>query len=330
MKRLLILSSILLFCQYSFSQFSYSKDTILMGSAFNFTAIHAEKEGAQQAVFAGIQEVYRIECFLSSWKDSSETSAINRNAGKQAVKVSLELYDLLLRSKKISALSNGYFDVSFASINKLWQFNQQEQLAPDSALVKQSIQKINYKNIVLDSVSSSVFLLEEGMKIGFGAIGKGYAADRAKELMKNLGAESGVVNAGGDVLAWGTKLDGSLWTIGIADPAHKNEILSTIEIDNFAIVTSGDYERYLTIKEERYGHIINPKTGYPVKGVLSVTVLAPTAELADALATTIFILGEEEGIALANHLKGVECILINAENKFFFSEGIQLNLFEDE
>lgn len=128
----------------------------------------------------------------------------------------------------------------------------------------------------------------------------------------------------------GKKIDGELWTIGIADPQHKNGILSTIEIDNFAIVTSGDYERYLIMNGERYGHIINPKTGYPVKGVLSVTVLAPTAELADALATTIFILGEKDGIALANHLKSVECILINAENKFFYSEGIQLNLFEDE
>lgn len=177
-----------------------------MGSAFNFTAIHSSEALAEKAVFAGISEVYRIENLISSWKESSETSAINRNAGKQAVPVSEELYQLIYRSKKISSLSNAYFDISFASIDKLWKFNQQEQEAPDSALVLQSIQKINYKNIELDSIHRSVFLKEEGMKIGFGAIGKGYAADRAKFVMKELGVESGVVNAGGDLLAWGKKL----------------------------------------------------------------------------------------------------------------------------
>jgi thiamine biosynthesis lipoprotein len=305
---------------------SYSKDTLLMGSTFTFTALHSNYELAQKAVHLGISEVVRIEALISSWKATSQTSEINRNAGMKAVLVDKELFNLIDRSLKISQLSQGYFDISFASIDKIWTFKGQIQELPSDAVLAASVAKINYKDIILDKVSGTVFLKNMGMKIGFGAIGKGYAADMAKEVMLNLGIENGVVNAGGDLLAWGYKSNGKAWSIGIADPNDKNRVLSNIEITNQAIVTSGDYERYVLINGERYGHIINPKTGLPVKGISSVTVIANSAEIADALATTVFVLGQEEGLKLIDHLDGVECIVINSKNKILYSKGVNLNL----
>lgn len=313
-------------CLQSQQLFSYSEDTLLMGSSFTFTALHERKEVAIAAVQEGIAEVFRIEALISSWKATSQTSEINRNAGIHPVVVANELYNLIERSLKISQLSQGYFDISFASIDKLWFFNGKEQEMPSDSALAFSVSKINYKNILLNKEDQSVFLKNLGMKIGFGAIGKGYAADKAKEVMQALGINNGVVNAGGDLLAWGYKNNGKAWSVGIADPNNKNRVLSNIEITNQAIVTSGDYERYVLINGERYGHIINPKSGLPVKGVSSVTVIANSAEIADALATTVFVLGPEEGLKLIDHLEGVECIVINSKNKILYSKGVNLNL----
>ena len=305
---------------------SYSKDTILMGSTFTFTALHQDPSIAKEAIQAGMSEVIRIEALISSWQKRSQTHQINSNAGIKAVVVDKELFELIERSLKISQMSNGYFDISFASIDKIWQFNGQEQSMPSDSLLTYSVAKINYKDILLNRDDFSVFLKNEGMKIGFGAIGKGYAADKAKAVMLAYGIENGVVNAGGDLLAWGAKANGKAWSVGIADPNNPNRVLSNIEVSNQAIVTSGDYERFVIVNGERYGHIINPKTGMPVKGILSVTVLAPSAEIADALATTVFVLGPEDGLKLINHLEGVECIIINSKNNLLYSKGVNLNL----
>lgn len=311
--------------------FSFSKDTILMGSAFTLTAVNEDSAVAKEAVFAGIIEIFRIEALISSWKPSSQTSIINANAGQSPVVVDEELFNLIDRSIKFSKLSNGYFDISFASLDKIWQFNGQEQALPDREELLQSVSKIDYEKILLNYENHSVLLKDAGMKIGFGAIGKGYAADRAKKIMLSFGIENGVVNASGDILAWGTKPSGELWRIGIADPSNKNKVLSTIEITDQAVVTSGSYEKFVVIDGVPHGHIINPKTGMPAKGVLSVTIIAETGEMADAMATTVFVLGEVEGLKLVNHLKGVECIIINDKNILLYSTGISLNqLYESE
>lgn len=302
-----------------------SKDTILMGSAFTFTAVHDTWEGAQLAIDKGIEEVIRIESIISSWSPSSETSEVNRNAGIRPVKVSKELFDLVYRSKKISELSNGYFDISFASIDKVWKFDGSDVVVPSEDNLKASVAKINFQNIVLDADNQTVFLKDKGMKIGFGAIGKGYAANKAKAVMKALNANDGVVNAGGDLVSWGTRPDGSPWTIGIADPQNKENIISYLNISDMAVVTSGNYERYVEIEGERYCHIINPKTGWPVKGTKSVTIICADGEIADALATTVFVLGPEEGVKLIDHLKGVECIIVNDDNQFVYSQNVKLN-----
>jgi len=162
------------------------------------------------------------------------------------------------------------------------------------------------------------------MKIGFGAIGKGYAADKAKKLLQIQGVKAGLINASGDLNCWGKQPNGVSWKVGITNPLNKNKIYSWFDIDNQAVVTSGNYEKFIQFNGKKYSHIINPKTGYPANGIVSATVFAPKAELADALATSIFVMGTSVGIDMINQLKGVDCIIIDDKNKVHASKGIQL------
>lgn len=303
--------------------FGASVDTLLMGSAFSFTAIHDQGNIEQKAIRAGIDEVIRIEKLISSWDTKSQTSKINANAGIHPVKADKELIQLIQRSKKISQLSKGAFDISFASLKPFWKFDSTYAALPDSALVEQSIQKINYINILL--TDSTVFLKEKGMKIDFGAIGKGYAANRAKLKMIATGIENGIVNAGGDLICWGVNEEKKDWSIGIADPTNKTNIISWLNISNMAVVTSGNYEKFIQLNDQKYCHILNPKTGWPVGEIQSVTIICKDAEIADAIATTVFILGKEEGIHFLNKLKGIEGFIVDDQNNLLYSNHIHLN-----
>ena len=314
--------SMVLFAMCLNAQVSVTVDTILMGSAFNFTGVHQSESTAREGIDLAIEEVVRIERLISSWDNNSETTAVNRKAGIEPVIVSLELIELIERAKKISRLSNGYFDISYASLDKIWYFDEPFVQVPDETKIKASVEKIDYENIIIDKELQTVFLREKGMKIGFGAIGKGYAANRAKMIMTKNGLESGVVNAGGDLIAWGMKPGDETWKIGITDPLNKNQVIEWLSVNNTAVVTSGNYERYIEINDERYCHIINPKTGWPCKGMSSVTIICQDAELADGLATTVFVLGLKDGMKLINHLQGVEGILFNYGGEPFYSEGL--------
>lgn len=320
-----ILPVFLIICSPSFTQESYSLDTLLMGSAFSFTAIAPTEDEAQVAVKIGFERVVELERMISSWDPNSETSRVNLNAGISPQKVSFELFELVQRSLKISHVTNGVFDVSFASIDKVWNFNKTYTEVPDSTEIKSSVALIDYQNIVLNAQDTTIFLKEKGMKIGFGAIGKGFAAEEAKKIMIENGATSGVVNAGGDLCAWGEKSQENAWTIGIQDPDHKGNILMSIPARDCAVVTSGNYEKFVTINGIDYCHIIHPKTGWPARNMKSVTIICPNAELADGLATSVFILGSKEGMALINQLEGVEAIIIDSHNELFFSHNIQSN-----
>jgi thiamine biosynthesis lipoprotein len=259
-----------------------------MGSAFSFTAINK-----------AIEEVVRIEALISSWKTNSQTSLINRNAGNKPVKVSKELINLITRSIKVSKLSNGYFDITFASLKSVWDFKNTKHTIPDSITIINSVKLINYRNIELND--STVYLKHKGMKLDFGAIGKGYSANRAKLIMEQNHIENGIVNAGGDLISWGGNEENKDWRIGIADPENKKNIISWLNITDMAVVTSGNYEKFVVIDGVKYCHIINPKTGYPTTGIQSVTIICKNAELADDLATTVFILGKHEGLKLINY-----------------------------
>ncbi len=311
---------------YSFSNIAEKRILKLMGSRFEITAIAQSKQQALDAIDAGIAEISRIENLISEWDLKSQTSAINRNAGIDSVSVDIELFNLIRRSIKISQLTNGAFDISFEGIYKLYTFDRGEHPLPDSAIVAKSVKLINWENIKLNPNNHKVYLTEKGMKIGFGSNGKGYAANRAMKLMKSMpGVVGGIVNASGDMMVWGESNHPDGWNIQIANPQDKNKPIAWLKLNNQSIVTSGDYEKYFTSKGIRYSHIINPKTGYPVTEVKSATIISPDAELSDALATSMCVLGIEKGLKLAESLKDVACILVDKDNKIYSTKKLKLN-----
>jgi thiamine biosynthesis lipoprotein len=194
---------------------------------------------------------------------------------------------------------------------------------PDKETAKQTVRLINYKNVILDHEACTVFLKEKGMRIGFGGIGKGYAADRAKQVLMSRGISSGIVNASGDLSAWGTQQNEKPWTIGIADPETKSPF-SHVNITNMAVATSGNYEKFATINGQRYSHTIDPRTGFPVSGIKSVTIISPFAELSDAMATPVTVMGARVGLDLINQMDSIACIIIDDANKIQHSNNIQL------
>lgn len=318
----------LLFSLTSLAQSSTTKKVLhLMGSRFEVVAVHEKEHYRTQAINAAITEIQRIESLITSWDMHSETSKINANAGIQPKKVSEELFNLIERTIKVSELTNGAFDISFNSLDPIWIFDGRTMQSPDSATIKASVDKINYKNILLNRNDHTVYLNKKGMKIGFGAIGKGYAANRAKKVMLDHGIQHGLINAGGDLIAWGKQENGQPWQIGIADPSKEKEYIAWLEIKDMSVVTSGSYEKYVVIAGETYGHIIDPKTGWPVKNIRSVTLVSPDAELSDALATSVFVLGVKDGIDLVNQLKNVECLIIDDQNKIWTSDKLNLNYY---
>jgi len=308
---------------------AYKQVTKLMGVRYEITAVSEDELLARQSIEEAILEIKRIEDLISSWDQHSETSAINRNAGIQPVKVAQELFDLIVRSKKVSALTHGVFDISFASVDQIWKFDGSQTTIPTKEKIAASVSKINYQNIILDAEKSTVFLKEKGMKIGFGAIGKGYAANKAKAKMEALGIKNGVVNAGGDLITWGKMENAGDWSIGIANPKEKDKVMGWLMINDLAVVTSGNYEKFFIANGIKYSHIINPTTGYPASGTKSVTIICKDAELSDALATSVFILGAQKGIELIDQLKNIECLVVTDEDKLETSKGLKLNYYKE-
>lgn len=209
-------------------------------------------------------------------------------------------------------------------MDKIWKFDGSMTEMPSEEAIKQSVEKVGYQNIILDPENFTVFLKLEGMKIGFGAIGKGYAADKAKILLMERGVDAGIINASGDMNSWGNQPDGEFWKVAITNPMDKNKAFALLPLNENAVVTSGNYEKYVTFNETRYTHIIDPRTGYPATGIISATVFAPKAEIADALATSIFVMGREVGIDFTNQLPKIECIIIDEKGEVFTSKNIEI------
>ncbi|MFC2109632.1 FAD:protein FMN transferase [Bacteroidota bacterium] len=312
-----------------FSQQVYKKEMILMGCVFDITVVANSQELGDTYIKMATDEISRIEKIISSWDKKSETSLVNKYAGVQAVKVSKELVDLVFRAKKISVLTDGAFDISYASMDRIWKFDGSITKMPSKELISKSVEKVGYENIILDKKLQTIFLKKEGMKIGFGAIGKGYAADMAKALLIKNGVVAGVVNASGDMNTWGKDPQGREWTVAITNPKNKKQAFAVLPISNKAVVTSGNYEKFILLNNERYAHIIDPRTGYPSKGILSVSVFADSAELADALATSVFVMGVEVGLDRINQLKGVECAVVDVNGKLHLSNKLNLKTWEN-
>jgi thiamine biosynthesis lipoprotein len=297
----------------------------LMGNRFEISVVSDDVLWAEERINEAVAEIQRIEKLFTTFDGSSQTNLINLNAGIQPVKVNKEVYELIARSLKISDLTQGAFDITYGSLDKrFWNFDINMTSLPDPATAKKTVRLINYKNVILDPKQQTVFLKEKGMRIGFGGIGKGYAADRAKHVLQQQGAKSGIVNAAGDLITWGMQPTGLPWTIGIADPNSKHHPFSYLNVSNMAVATSGNYEKYAIIDRKKYSHTIDPKTGFPVSGIKSVTIICPSAELADAMATPVMVMGKQVGLNLINQMQNIACIIIDNQNRLYSSSNIKI------
>jgi len=305
--------------------FEYKHAQRLMGNTFEITVVADNETWAREKIGVAVAEIKRIERLLTTFDDNSETNLINRYAGMQPVKVSTEVFDLIERSLRISAITDGAFDITYGSIDKrLWNFDRNMTRLPDKETAKEMVRLINYRNVLLDKASGTVMLKEEGMRIGFGGIGKGYAADMAKALLIKEGVRSGIVNASGDLITWGRQADQQPWTIGIAHPDDARRAFSWLNISDLAIATSGNYEKYVMIDGRKYSHTINPKTGLPVTGIKSVTIISPYAEIADAMATPVMVMGVQAGLHLIDQINYLGCIIVDEHNTIYSTKNIQL------
>ena len=296
-----------------------------MGNHFELSVVSENQDWAHDCIKAGINEIQRIEKKLTTFSNDSETAKINEMAGITAVKVSLETIELIERSIKISQITQGAFDITYGSIDKkLWNFDDKMKALPDKETAKKMVRLINYRNILIDKKESTVFLKEKGMRIGFGGIGKGYAAEMAKKVMRSMGTTSGIVNASGDLTTWGTQPNGKPWTIGIANPNAAHQVFSYLTLTDMAVATSGNYEKYIMIGGKKYSHTIHPKTGLPVTGIKSVTIITPNAEVADAMSTPVTIMGIEAGLDMINQINSIEAIIIDDDNRMYRSKNINL------
>ena len=312
----------------SFGQMTHKRKLSMLGSPLEITVVAKDTIQGNQYIDLAITEVKRIEYLISDWIPSTQISQVNKNAGSKPVKVDKEVFDLVGRAIKVSQITSGAFDISYASMDKIWKFDGSMKAMPTEEAIKKSVSKIGYKNIILDSKEQTIFLKNEGMKLGLGGIGQGYIADKVKELLFSKGCTSGIVNVSGDINAWGRQQDGNPWTVGIVNPLNKNKVFATFPLEDSAVETSGNYEKYVIFNGIRYSHIIDPRTGYPAQGVVSVSVFAKQTEIADALATGIFVMGVEVGIDLVNQLKGVECIMVDDKGKIHSSKGIDIKKFQ--
>lgn len=304
---------------------AFKRTEKLMGNRFELTVVASTQVMAEACLQTAISEIKRIEQLLTTFSEHSQTAHINRYAGIQPVKVDREVFYLIKRAYQISELTQGAFDLSYGSLDKrLWNFDQQMTALPTQETARHMVRLINYKNIVLNERESTVFLKEKGMRIGFGGIGKGYAAECAKRVLQQAGIQSGVVNAAGDLTTWGMQPNGQPWTIGIAAPNGTKHPFSTMSISGTSVATSGDYEKFVCINGKRYSHTINPKTGYPVSGIKSVTIICPNAELADAMATPVMVMGTTAGLHLINQIQHMECIIIDDQDKIYTSHNIKI------
>lgn len=296
------------------------RDTILMGSKFQITLVDKDLETTEKSINKAIDEIVRIEKLISDWIPTSKVSQINQNAGIKPVKVDQEVIDLTKRAIYFSEISDGAFDISFAAMDKIWRFDGEMDKIPSEEIIKKAIEKINYKNIIIDEKNSTIFLKEKGMKIGFGSTGKGYAAQKTRDEMLKQGIRAGIINASGDLTTWGTQLDNESWRIGVNNPYKKHRLADILNMKNGASTTSGDYEKYILIDGIRYSHIINPKTGFPSTGLTSVTVIGQNAEICNGFSTTIMVLGEKKGLELINKQKDYAALLITDKGKVIRSK----------
>jgi thiamine biosynthesis lipoprotein len=293
----------------------FAREVRLMGNGFAISLVANDADWANERIDSAINEINRVEKLLSTFTEDSKLNEINRNAGIRPVRVDAEIFKLVDRALQISELTYGTFDVTYPA----------NQIADaDTKAAKRKLSLTNYKNVVLDAAKQTVFLKNKGMRIGLGAISRGYAADRAKYILQMEGVSSGVINAGGDLLSWGLQPDNTPWTIGTADPSQAGQPFADVNISNMAIATSFNSEKLNYTGGAVPAGNIHPDSGFAVSKIKSVSIITPGAELADAMATPIIAMGINAGLYLINKLNQMACIIIDDHARVYTSKDIKL------
>lgn len=297
-----------------------AEETATMGTTVRVEVWHPDAQIRRQGINRALQAMERVNRLMSPYIEESQLSKINQFAHEKPVPVSRELFEVIRKSVDVSVLTKGAFDITYASVGHL--YNYQKQTRPSDDKLRQAKGLIDYKNIVLDQEMQAVSFLKPGMKIDLGGIAKGHAVDRAIQGLAELGIRHAQVTAGGDMRMLGNRLDRP-WRIGIRDPRKPGQIAITLALQDQALSTSGDYERSFSKDGTLYHHILDPVTGDSAREVSSVSVLGPDAIMTDALSTSVFVLGVEKGLLLINDLDAVEAVIIDDEGKLHFSEHFQ-------
>ncbi|BFM45458.1 FAD:protein FMN transferase [Flavobacterium sp. CFS9] len=304
------------------------RTTLLMGGRFDISIVAKDSLTAEQSINEVIAEITRIENLISDWKSDSQVSEVNQNAGIRPVKVDREVFELTQRALQFSEATKGGFDISFAAMDRIWKFDGSMTEMPSAEAIKKSVEKVGYKNIILDSIQSTIFLKLKGMKIGFGALGEGYATDKCRNMMLAKGIKAGIVNGSGDMTAWGRQPNGKDWNIGMTNPFHPDTLFAVVPLNDGAVTTSGSYEKFVVFNGKRYSHIINPATGYPATGLCSVSVFGPNAETANGLSTSLMVLGQKAGLLLLKKYPDYSCVMITDNGKLVKSKNFKIKKFK--
>ncbi len=292
-----------------------------MGTMVEIVVWSDDAGAADKAIQAAFNEIDRLEKLLSEWIPGSQISNINKHGAARPVAVGAEVLTVLQHGLEIGKASTGAFDVSWAAMRGLWKFDKDTPRLPDKAAVAAAAALVDHRLITVNEAARTVRLGKRGMAIGLGAIAKGYAVDRAAALLHARGFKDVLVNGGGDVMARGSKA-GTPWRIGVQHPRAKHgELLAVVALKDESLVTSGDYERFMVIDGQRYHHILNPRTGMPARGAMSVSVIAPTAMDADALSTAAFVMGPKDGLAFLEKRPGVEGLIVDSAGKIHMTSG---------
>ncbi len=292
---------------------SFKRTEMIMGTLVEITVLPANEKAVKEA----FNEMKRIDALMDIYRENSEVSILNREGEDR---VSKETLEVIKKSIEFSRLTRGAFDITCGPLVNLWKEAKKNKEIPTAEEIKETISLVGYKKLILEG--SWVRFKEKGMQIDLGGIAKGYAVDKAIEVLKKNGIKQALVNAGGDLYALGKASQGEKWQIGIQHPRQEGKILTIIKVKDEAVATSGDYQRYFMLKGKRFAHIVNPMTGWTVQDVpMSVTIIAPDAASADALATGVFVLGPQEGMKLINSLSGIEGMIVSEGMKTVTSSG---------
>jgi thiamine biosynthesis lipoprotein len=291
----------------------------IMGTRCSVELWSEDRQKGEAAIASVFADMHRIDRLMSTWKEDTEISRVNREAGKHPVQISAELFRLLQVSVEYSELTRGAFDITYASVGYLYDFKK--GVHPDQKAIEAALPGISFRHMKLDPKTTSVFFARPGMRIDLGGIAKGHSVDRGIEILQKQGITRAMVNAGGDTRIIGDRF-GKPWVVGVRDPDHEGRVFLRLPLTDTAFSTSGDYERYFDEDGKRFHHIIDPKTGDSARKCRSVTVISTTATRTDALTKSVFIMGPEEGIRFIDTLPDVDAVAVAPDGKVYYSKGL--------